>query len=386
MKVAITRLSRARQSAFSAAANLSRLGWPDLAPRLLECLVAVDHRSEAWRKLRVAYQLSPPAPADGLERVVDAVLRGDPLSAVQACDSVLEVDRQNDRAIVWRCEQCIALGGASDVVLTAISLAIRERPELARLGVLRASVLWDRGDPAGCKEDLERAIELDGFDPEAWLLRAQYHGALGAYQEAESDCDHAIGLGERWPRAYRTRSFVRFQLGKLEGSIEDATQALDLDPLDAVTWMYRGVSHARLHQRAAALDDLTRAIEIDPSLDPPYNTRGMVLWELGDLRGALADLDRYIELDPTDEIVFASRAGVRLALGDATGAVDDCEASKQLAEGHGKAVPPEVWRYTGAAHAILGHKTEAIEAYEQALKWTPHDRLAIERELSRLRR
>lgn len=124
--------------------------------------------------------------------------------------------------------------GRTDSALVWFDRAVALGPVTGQLMHNRAMTRYT-SDPAGCLDDLERAIRLGhGRVGESYALRARARFRAGQYAEALDDITTAIErFGHGRADAYLLRAYCRYQLKQSEGARADARKALELDPTSA---------------------------------------------------------------------------------------------------------------------------------------------------------
>jgi Putative Zn-dependent protease, contains TPR repeats len=104
-------------------------------------------------------------------------------------------------------------------------------------------------------QHLNRSLELDPDQAEAWVLR----GEIALYNLSDRDL--------------AAESFAR---------------ALAIDPQNAKVWYEMGNSLSFLGRAEEALDCYNRTLAIDPNNEKAWNNKGLILGVFGQLRGCCA--------------------------------------------------------------------------------------------------
>lgn len=273
------------------------------------------------------------------------------------------------------------LGAAEAALLPFTSV----RDPVAEVRLLRATVLQSRHDFGGALVDLERALEQQPMQAQAWLTRATVLTVLGRYAEARKSCEALVSLV---PEALQVACLAPIQA--LTGAATQARAALETalrharDPRDQAYLhslageiaYWSGASEASERHLHAALaidagDRYTRALYADLLLDTgrAREARQLVQAHRTDdallLREALAEL----RLEQTDKPALAkARAGFAASRlrGDTVHQRE--EARLWLAQGDAKqalalalsswAVQHEAWD----ARLVLEAATQAADA------------------------
>ena len=117
--------------------------------------------------------------------------------------------------------------------------------------------------PRAALEHFDRALQLDGALPNAWLGRALAHEQLGNAEAGRRDLQTAAALEPQ-------RGLFRSYLGKAwsqsrEDNLaeKDFTLAQKLDPADPTAWLYSALHRFQTHQINDAVRDLERSTELN---------------------------------------------------------------------------------------------------------------------------
>lgn len=114
----------------------------------------------------------------------------------------------------------------------------------------------------GAIADLDRAIQLEPQNPEAYLNRGAVRQMGGNMQGALSDYTQAIKLKPSYIIAYRNRAEIYFRTTKYKEAISDYSKLIELNPGDAGAYYGRGLATAATGNKNKAVQDLKKAAEI----------------------------------------------------------------------------------------------------------------------------
>ena len=98
-----------------------------------------------------------------------------------------------------------------------------------------------------------------------YQTRADQSAGKGEYTLALADYNKALEMKGDNPVAYLGRGKTHFNLKSYDLSVKDFDKALELNPKDAVAFLNRGVSYERLGDSKKAIGDYQRAVDLDPS-------------------------------------------------------------------------------------------------------------------------
>ncbi len=155
------------------------------------------------------------------------------------------------------------------------------------------------------------------------------------------------------------------------------TQAIRLRPNEAHYRAIRGSIHCALKQLEPAIADLEAALALKPDqyfvreqLALCCNTRA---WELAngpesqrDVHRALSMAERAVALAPDQQNSLNTLGVVQYRAGRNADAITTLEQS--LSAGHGQTDAFDLF-YLAMAHHRLGHRAEARECFDRAVRW-----------------
>jgi len=255
------------------------------------------------------------------------------------------------------------------------------------------------GDWAGALTNANRAIYLQPYAAEPWILRAEAFQYLGNLPEAITNFSQAIAL-RPLASAYFLRGMIEQHLDpQSPTALVDYNEAVRLterltkqppDPQSPVLNQidYAGVFYNRgcwkgIHgDTDGALRDFDRAIQLNPELGLAYSCRAMIKMNRHDGAAALADFSRAIALHSTNPLDYYNRdrllahregpetAGedytnaVKLAMGgDWAGALTNADRAIALQPNAG-----DGWLIRAQIFQSLGKFREAISNYNEAIR------------------
>ncbi|HSI88188.1 MAG TPA: tetratricopeptide repeat protein, partial [Pyrinomonadaceae bacterium] len=166
----------------------------------------------------------------------------------------------------------------------------------------RAIAYREIGNDDPALADYNKAIELDGANPNFYVNRANLLKARGDADGAIRDYSKAIELKPDHINAYINRGVAYNDKQDRDKAIADYTKAIELDPQQTQAYYNRAVAYTAMQSFDKALPDLNKFID---SGEPPpamlsdaYLNRGIVQYYVGDLAKAVADMTKSIELNP----------------------------------------------------------------------------------------
>lgn len=142
-------------------------------------------------------------------------------------------------------------------------------------------------------DDLNEAIRLDTTHQKAFVLLAQLWLEMGDRERAISDFATAIQIGARDPFVYSMLSTCLMEKEDYTGAIEALTDSIRLEPTGAPNYFFRGGYWRALGDLNKAIADFSAAAQLDPD---PYTerilVRGVCWRDAGEFDKALADFEK----------------------------------------------------------------------------------------------
>ena len=208
----------------------------------------------------------------------------------------------------------------------------------------------------------EQAIRLDPNFALAYYNKGVALRALKRYEEALSAFEQAIRLDPNEANAYRNKGIALSALKRYEEAFSAFEQAIRLDPNEANVYYNKGNTLGALQRYEEALSAFEQATRLDPNFVNVYYNKGNALYELQRYEEALSAYEQVIRLDPNYTQAHENKAIALEQLGRPT----------ETSLGQTK----EQWLMTGNEHLRAGRSTEALAAYEQAIRLDPNFTLA----------
>jgi tetratricopeptide (TPR) repeat protein len=116
------------------------------------------------------------------------------------------------------------------------------------------------------------------------------------YARALDELDKAIQMNETNPEAYFWRGRTLISQGRFESAAEDFQKVLKLKPDYAEAYDNLGWLYDRLGETDRAIDALSKSIELKSDNGWTYYQRGRVRFKKGDREGALRDAEKACSL------------------------------------------------------------------------------------------
>jgi len=186
-------------------------------------------------------------------------------------------------------------------------------PVCAQKTLQQAQQKFDAGEFAQAGQLLTKAIEKEGRQKNAFLLRGKTRLAQENFYEAIGDLNTALEIDSALSEAHCLLAKGKLSLGDNEGCIKEAAHAIRQNAKNGLAYTYRGIARSNLEAFQEAHDDFSMAIKLGENNADNFFNRGAVKAELEEHIGAIDDFSKSIELDSADAEVFYYR-GMSYAL------------------------------------------------------------------------
>ncbi len=259
---------------------------------------------------------------DGNKQLANQILAATALQRVQMMVQQLPRVASNPGAVRKLRNQAV----------TDLDKALTANPDLVEALVLKTKL---EALPGGSRESamksITRAIELLKDKPVdqsgAYILRA---GLQENTDERLKDLQKAIEVDSTNSDAWQARLAVLLANGKLEEAVIDAEKLLEKDPENMFALEAAVQSLFQLKKFDEAIKLLSTRVEKDPKSGPIYRARARAYILREDNEKALADLNKSIELDAKDAEALILRSQLYYDMGDIDKANRDVSDALQI--------------------------------------------------------
>jgi len=135
----------------------------------------------------------------------------------------------------------------------------KERRTTARDHLVEGYRLFRQKRYAGALEELDRSIQMNGNDPEAYFWRGRVLASQGRFEVAAEDFRTAVKVKPDFVEAYDNLGWLLDRVGDTDGAIESFSKSIELKPDNGWAYHQRGRMHFRKGDRDRALGDAEKA-------------------------------------------------------------------------------------------------------------------------------
>ena len=163
---------------------------------------------------------------------------------------------------------------------------------------LKADVFIQQGDTLKGAEWLDKSLEIDPYNGDAWTVRAAISLSRRQWRDAELQLGKAIHLKPKVVGNYINRALARYNINNLRGAMQDYDKAIDLDPNNFIGHYNRAQLRVQVGDDNRAILDFDYILQHEPNDVMARFNRALLRDRTGDLRGAIDDYSRVIDMYP----------------------------------------------------------------------------------------
>ncbi len=163
---------------------------------------------------------------------------------------------------------------------------------------LKADVFIQQGDTLKGAEWLDKSLEIDPYNGDAWTVRAAISLSRRQWRDAEQQLGKAIHLKPKVVGNYINRALARYYINNLRGAMQDYDKAIDLDPNNFIGHYNRAQLRVQVGDDNRAILDFDYILQHEPNDVMARFNRALLRDRTGDLRGAIDDYSRVIDMYP----------------------------------------------------------------------------------------
>ena len=318
----------------------------------------------------LAFAATDPSLAGGTG--VDCVLgsKESPLRVIATCSAMIEnpATSRTDRAaaLVVQADARARTSGGVAQALADVDRAIELDAKNGDAWRMRGDLTREGGgNLARAEADFTKAIALNPNDAEAYELRGVTYTTQHRLDRAIADYDRVIKLQPGNAQAWSDRGVTFYLGGENEKAVRDANEALRLDPNRPRTYANRAAAYQKLGQLDKALADENEAIRLDPTTPEFFDNRGLTYSDMKDYGKAIADFDQAIRMEPRANF-YTHRGDTYQFKGDLGPALSDYGSALWLDPNFENA-----YNNRAVLYKKMGERAKALADYEAALRLDP---------------
>lgn len=206
---------------------------------------------------------------------------------------------------------------------SALDIMIQHWPKVPQQMTLKAQVALLKTDTIAAEKWVDRALELNEFEGNAWSMKAMFQANREEFVQAEQSLDKAILQSPKVATLYVNRALARYNQDNLRGAMSDYDAAIEIAPNSYLAHYNRGLLRANVGEDNLAIEDLNYVLKVEPDNTIVLYNRALLLDNIGDYKGAIRDISAVIKDYPEFWEGYRKRAEIRRKVGDVYGAERD---------------------------------------------------------------
>lgn len=238
----------------------------------------------------------------------------------------------------------------------------------------RGAEFLTKGELMEARRAYTEAIKLDENNMRLWFKRAEINTDLKYYDLAVYDLDKIIEHDSLNAQAYNLRANAKAKNNDFKSALADYNTAISLEDNYSTAYYGRGYVRYFLRQETGlAIEDLDEAIRLTENIGDYYNVRGLLKMQQENLKSAYQDFTQAIKLEPNREELYTNRGVCNHNGGRYSAAVKDFSQSITLLESGGKLArealaerAQELYLLRGSAFAAMNKLNEACQDFTVA--------------------
>jgi tetratricopeptide (TPR) repeat protein len=176
-------------------------------------------------------------------------------------------------------------------------------------------------------ESLNKSLELDASQFEAWLLKGQMLSRLGRQSEALDSLDRAIEINQSSLSALALKGQILAMTGKYRMAGLFFDSALRLDPENIVLWNDMAQVQEKLQNYKGALQSYNKALKLDDNNTETLLGKGSLLLENAKYQEAVQCFSLVLEKEKGNVAALRGTGDAKLALLEYDTALEYYEAA-----------------------------------------------------------
>jgi len=197
----------------------------------------------------------------------------------------------------------------------ALSRKIGFNPDRATLYVKRAIEYFNLLELDLAEADLNKAIEIDSKQPQAYFWRGMVYGRTGRVKDGIADLSVFLTYYPDSSLGFTKRGVRYIWDGQYEKAERDLRKALDLNPANAEAHDDLGVLMAHKKELDKAIEHFSKTIKLEPSYQKAYHNRATAYYLQGKFPLALSSVERSLTLKPDNRSSVLLKSEIVAAMG-----------------------------------------------------------------------
>lgn len=185
----------------------------------------------------------------------------------------------------------------------------------------RAHLRLERGDTAGCLDDIEKSLKLSNVQINPYAMKIDILQKRCDWEGATDAISELVRLNPENPDLYINRAFFRYKNDDYVGAMADYDDAIRIDPLNYAAHFNRGLLHYEVLELDQAVADFSKVLDLDRNNFHALYNRALIYLTKKNYTKAEPDFRAILERYPRFYPAYYALAQCRQGRGDTRGAV-----------------------------------------------------------------
>jgi len=160
---------------------------------------------------------------------------------------------------------------------------------------LRGDIKQRQRDMHGAMMDYVKSEKIEPDNARLYVSRSALHITEGRVKEAMRDVDKALDLDDTDPDAWYNRACANYLGQNNDGALRDLENCLKLRPENADALFLRGVVKGELYKEKDGIADIEAAMKLNPALTGGAMSLGVLLFESKEYEAAIVKFTEVID-------------------------------------------------------------------------------------------
>ncbi len=225
---------------------------------------------------------------------------------------------------------------------------------------------YQSGNLADAADLYQSVLEIDPRHPDALHMLGVVAYQLGQPEAAAALLQQAVTVKQPFAEAESNLGTVLLELGRLDDALSALRAAHSHAPDNPAIIYNLGNVHGKLKNWPAAKEAYTKAIALDGQHAQAWCQLGLTLSNLGDAPASVAAYERALDIQPDHSQALYNLANVQRDLGH----LGEAEYLLRRAIA-ARADYAMAWNSLGTLLGDMARSDEALDAFDQAIKFAP---------------
>ena len=218
--------------------------------------------------------------------------------------------------------------------LQDLNFLLSKLGSVSELSLEKGRVLVISGDTLGAFNTMDKLVQKDSTNADAWGGRALINIFLNKNDSALHDYNQAIKRNSQNPSHFINRGILLYEKNDYRACLSDYNKAIALAPTNEQALFNRSLLRTEIGDYNNAITDLDKVISINPQLYEAIYQRAVVNQRLGNFEKSIDDFTKIIERYPDFVPAYHARAFAYGITGNRKASYGDTQKVIKIEEEH----------------------------------------------------